>query len=146
REPSDPLRERVLVVGLDDQVEVVPLDAHVHDAEVLALRGDDRRLAERQVEVLAAQPGGAADDPGRQVHRMPRIVLPPRRVACARTLAFRLASRAPALAAVGPEDHLDLIALHASLAHDPALPGARPPSARPLDSADNLSDPRHYIY
>jgi acetylornithine/succinyldiaminopimelate/putrescine aminotransferase len=67
----------------------------------------------------------------------------PRRVRRARLLALRLAARTGALAAVRPEDHLDLSALRASLAHVPAFPIA---SARPLESADNLSQARRDIY
>jgi hypothetical protein len=134
--PRIPVRERVLVVSLDDQMDVVALDAHVDDAKVVALRRDDRRLAERQVDVASAQAIDAADDPDRDVHRMPAIVLGPYVVARARTLPLGLAARASALAAVRPEDHLDLIALHTSLAHGASRCSA---ARRDLDFADNLS-------
>jgi hypothetical protein len=122
REALDPLGERALAVGLDDEVDMVALDGHVDDAEVLAPGGDDRRLAQREVDVAAAQPGGTADDPHRHVHRMSSVVLGPRCVGRTWALALRLAPRARALAAVGPEDHLDLPALPSRSAHGSWLP------------------------
>jgi hypothetical protein len=44
-EPLHTLRERCLVLGLDDHVHVIPLQADVHDPEPLAHRRCDRGLA-----------------------------------------------------------------------------------------------------
>jgi hypothetical protein len=76
---------------------------------------------------------------------MPGVVRGPRRVGLARPLPLRLAARARTLAAVSPEDHLDLPALPASGAHDSALPDrAAPP--RDLEFANNLSQQKAGIH
>jgi hypothetical protein len=49
---------------------MIVLNARVHDAEVRTPGGDDRRLANTEVEVSSTQPRGAADDPDRHAHRM----------------------------------------------------------------------------
>jgi hypothetical protein len=44
-ESLHPRRQRGLVIGFDDQVHVVVLDAEVHDAKVFATSGRERGLA-----------------------------------------------------------------------------------------------------
>jgi hypothetical protein len=112
REALDALRECGLVIGLDDQVDMVPLDAHVADAKVLACRGDDRRLAKRQADVAAPKAADVPDDADRDVHGVARVVLGARLVALARALALGLTACTRAPAAVCPEDQLHLPLLH----------------------------------
>jgi hypothetical protein len=69
--------ERVLVVGLDEQVEMRALDAEVDDAEVVAPGGRERGLADRLVGEPAAQVADRADHPQDDVHRVPRDKLRP---------------------------------------------------------------------
>ena len=111
------------------------MDTHVHDTEVLALCGDDRRLAERQIDVTAAQPADVPDDPDRHVHRVARIILGAHLVALARSTAVGLAPRASTLAAVRPEDHFHLTWPHESSACAPWCRNGT--LLRRLDSAEN---------
>jgi hypothetical protein len=46
--------QRTLVIGLDEQVYVVALDAELHDPEVLAARRGQRRFADRLVDAAPA--------------------------------------------------------------------------------------------
>ena len=61
--PLHPDGERALVVGLDEQMQVVALDAEVHDPEVLAPRRGQRGLANRLVRRAAAQVADRGYDP-----------------------------------------------------------------------------------
>jgi hypothetical protein len=54
-EPLHARRQRVLVVGLDEQVHMGALDADVYDAEVLAPNGRQRGLADREIGEATAQ-------------------------------------------------------------------------------------------
>ena len=65
-------RERALVVGFDEQVQVVALDAEVHDPEVLAHGGGQRGLANRLVGRAAAKVADGGHDAQDDVHRMAR--------------------------------------------------------------------------
>ena len=67
-----PRGKRALVVGLDEQVQVVALDAQVHDPEVLAPCGGKCRLAHRLVRRAAAQVADRRNHSQDDVHRMPR--------------------------------------------------------------------------
>ena len=71
-EPLHARRQRVLVVGLDEQVDVRALDAEVDDPEVLASGRRERRFADRTIGEPAAQVADRADDPQDHVDRMPR--------------------------------------------------------------------------
>ena len=69
-EAAHPARQRVLVVGFDDEVQVRALDRYVTDPEVIALqlgrqRGVDRAIARASTQTLEL-PHHADDD----VHRM----------------------------------------------------------------------------
>jgi len=48
-EALHPRRQRVLVVGLDEQVDVRALDADVHDPEVFPPGGGERGCADRAI-------------------------------------------------------------------------------------------------
>ena len=48
-------RERVFVLGLDEQMNVRALDAQLHDPEVLSQSSGQRRLANRLVHASSAQ-------------------------------------------------------------------------------------------
>ena len=73
-------RQRALVVGLDEQMQMIALDAEVHDPEVLASRGRQRRLAHCFVCRAAAQVVDVTHDAQDHVHRVPRLQLGPRPV------------------------------------------------------------------
>ena len=72
-EPLHPRRQRVLVSGLDEQVDVRALDADMHDAEVLAPGRGERGFADRTIGEPAAQVADRADDPQDHVDRVPRV-------------------------------------------------------------------------
>ena len=84
-----PRGERVLVVGLDDQMHVRALEAEVHDAKVFAQRGRQRGLADRLPDAAAAQAADRADRAEHDVHRVPRMQERPLLVRLARSLALR---------------------------------------------------------
>ena len=63
--------ERILVIGLDDQVKMGALDAEVDDAEVFAPGGREGGFADRPVGEPAAQIADRADDPQHDVYGMP---------------------------------------------------------------------------
>jgi hypothetical protein len=56
-----PRRQRSLVVGLDEEVHVVALDAEVHDPEVLSPGGGERGFADRLIDAAAAQVANGTD-------------------------------------------------------------------------------------
>ena len=72
-----PRGERTLVVSLDEQVQVIALDAEMYDPEVLAPRGGQRGLANRLVRRTATQIADRANDAQHDVHWMPRLQLGP---------------------------------------------------------------------
>ena len=71
-EALHPGRERALVVGFDEQMQVVALDAQVHDPEVLTPRRGQRRLANCLVRRSAAQVADRRHDAQHHMHGMPR--------------------------------------------------------------------------
>ncbi|HWU90585.1 MAG TPA: hypothetical protein VN253_25140 [Kofleriaceae bacterium] len=105
REPLHASRKRVLVICLDDEMDVVRLDAHVHDPEILALRCNDRRLAELQVHVAAAQAADISDHTDRDVDWVAPVVRRARLVALARPLAAGWTTGSTTAPAVGPPPH-----------------------------------------
>jgi hypothetical protein len=84
--------EGALVLGLDEQMEVIALDAEVHDPEILAPRGSQRGLANCLVRRPASQAADRADDAQDDVHRVPRLQLGPRLVGRTCTRALGLAT------------------------------------------------------
>jgi hypothetical protein len=108
-EALHPARERQLVVGLDEQVDVVALDADVHDPKhaglfvrELAPRDRDRRFAQGFVHVPLAQGADLADDPQHDMHGLIALELRARLVWGTGTRALRWtaqlhAERAPPL-------------------------------------------------
>ena len=67
-----PRGERALVLGLDEQMQVIALNAEVHDPELLAPRGGQRGLAHRLVRRATAQIADRTNHAHDDVHRMPR--------------------------------------------------------------------------
>jgi hypothetical protein len=57
------LREGFPVCRFDEQMDVVGLDADVHDAEVLAARCNEERVAQRSVGLVLAQPADRRRNP-----------------------------------------------------------------------------------
>jgi hypothetical protein len=72
-----PRRQRLLVLGLDQQVHVVSLDAELHDPEVLAQRRGQRRLADRLVHAPPPQVADRVHRSQRHVHGIPRMQVRP---------------------------------------------------------------------
>jgi hypothetical protein len=97
--------QRELVVGLDQQVDVCPLDAELDDAEVLASRCGERGLADRLVHAPPAQVADGADHPQDDVNRVPRVQERSFLVRRPRSLPLRRATSAAPLAATGLEHH-----------------------------------------
>ncbi|HMG54572.1 MAG TPA: hypothetical protein VK601_13840 [Kofleriaceae bacterium] len=101
------MRERALVVGLDQQMDVGALDAEMNDPEVLAPRGDERRLAHRMVDAAAAQVADGAHHPQHDVHGIPRVEKRPLLVRRAGPQALRWPTgTAPLAAALLPQHQL----------------------------------------
>src|SRR4029078_12921428 len=94
-----------LVVGLDEQVYVVVLDAQMDDPEVLAPRRGQRRLANRPVDTAAAQVTYGADRPQGDVNRIACMEKRPRLVRRAGADALRRTTSTSALATALPEQH-----------------------------------------
>jgi hypothetical protein len=92
REALHAAGEGVLVVGLDEQVHVVVLDAGVHDAIVCAAGALRDRAADRAIRVTRAQVADLARDAKDDVHGVIRDVLGTR----------AMARIVPALARLGP--------------------------------------------
>jgi hypothetical protein len=65
-------RERVLVFGLDQQVDVGALKTEMDDTEIVALADDDRGRAECVVGATAAQVADGRDDTEHDVNGMTR--------------------------------------------------------------------------
>ena len=91
--------ERALVIGLDQQVDVVVLDAQLHDAEVLAARRRQRGLADGLVDTTAAKLSDRCNHAQRDMHRIAGVQERPLLVRRARPLALRRTTGAAALAA-----------------------------------------------
>jgi hypothetical protein len=98
-EALHPPGERLRVVGLHQQVNMRALDAEVDDAEVLAQRRGQGRLADRLVDAAAAQVADRADHPEHHMDRVPLVVNRPGLVRRARPLALGGPPRPPPLAA-----------------------------------------------
>jgi hypothetical protein len=110
-EALEAARERLLALGLDQKVDVIALQADVHDPDAFAQRRHDRRLAERLVHVAPAQASDGRNNTQHDVERMPQLDLGPLAVWRARSVALRLAACTPAFAAV-----LEQLLLNVSLA------------------------------
>src|SRR5262245_61539806 len=63
-------RQSLLVLGLDQQVNVVALDAEMDDAEVFSPGGSERRFANGLIDAAAPQVTDRADDPQHDVNRV----------------------------------------------------------------------------
>ncbi|HMG24986.1 MAG TPA: hypothetical protein VK607_26800 [Kofleriaceae bacterium] len=106
-EALHPGGELCLVIRLHEQVDVRALDAEVDDPEVLALRGDERGLADRLVDAAPLQVADRADDPQHDVDRIARVEIWPSLVRRPRARApGRPAGPAPLAAALLPQDQL----------------------------------------
>ena len=79
-EPLHPLRQRLLALGLDQQMNVIVLEAEMNDPEVFSPRRGERRLANRLVDAAAAQVTEGVDDPQRDVHGIALVEERPRLV------------------------------------------------------------------
>ena len=88
-EPLHSAGQHALVAGLDQQVDVRPLDAELHDAEVLAQRRGQRGFPDRLVHAAAAQVADGAHDPQDHVNRVPGMQERPLLVRRAGPLAVR---------------------------------------------------------
>src|SRR5512132_4313039 len=75
-------REGRLVLGLDDEVQVIALHGVVHEPERLT-RGRGERAAEHRVELAIAQPRHVLQHAQDDVHRMMALVIAPQLVALA---------------------------------------------------------------
>jgi len=78
--PLHPRGERALVVSLHQQMQMIALNAQVHDPEVLAPRRRQRGLANCLVRRASAQIADRTDDTQDHVHRVPRLELGPHSV------------------------------------------------------------------
>src|SRR5262249_32655098 len=113
REALHAARERALVVGLDEQVQVIRLDADVDDAVVGAREAPRQRAADRAVRAELAEVADLARDAQDDVHGMPRRHLGARAMARIAAPARRLAPRPlreRALARAGAEVEAALVA------------------------------------
>ena len=72
-ETLHPFRERPAVIGLDQQMDVVVLDAEVNDPEVVPTRGDQRRLANGLIGTPPTQSADGIDRAKNDVNRVPRV-------------------------------------------------------------------------
>jgi hypothetical protein len=115
------------VLRLDDQVDVIALNADVDDAKrvtgvvvELAARDGDGRLAQRLVHVPLAQAADRVDDAQHDVHRIPRVECRALLVRRARTLALGLAPRFARELAILPNTHV-----HQGAVGESARPRAR---------------------
>ena len=106
-------RQRVLVVGLDEQVDVCTLDTDVHDPEVFAPGGGERGFADRAIGEPAAEVADRANGPQDHMDRIPCVQLRAGLVRRAGSLPLRLAAGAAPLATTLGEQ-LKLLALGAS--------------------------------
>jgi hypothetical protein len=97
-EPLHPPGQRVLAIGLDEQVDVGALDAEVNDPEILALRRRDRGFADRLIHAATAQVTDGSDHAQHDVHRVPGIERRPLLVRRACPLALRWPTRTSTLA------------------------------------------------
>jgi hypothetical protein len=120
----------LLVLGLDQQVHVAPLDAEVDDPEVITARRRERRLADRVIHAAATEVADGGDRPQHHVHWMPCMQKRPRLVwrPCARPLGR------PTCAA----------SLAAPLLEQPQLLGIPPPA--PLADPLRLTPHRKHMY
>jgi len=115
------LRQRRPIVGLDEQVDVVALDRHMDDPEVIAPRCGERRLAHRVIRVTTAQVLDPVGDPERHVDGVSRIVDRSGLVPLARPRTLRGPTCPPALAAAGLQRKLGL-SLLARPRHSESIP------------------------
>ena len=98
--------ERALVIGLDQQMDVIVLDAQLHDAEVLAARRRQRGLSNRLVGTAATKLPDRRDHAQRDVHGIPGVQERALLVRRARPLALRRTTGAAALTAARREQLL----------------------------------------
>jgi hypothetical protein len=107
--------EGALVIRLDQQVDVIVLDAQLDDAEVLATRRRQRGLSNGLVGTAATKLPDRRDHAQRDVHGIPSVQERPLLVRRARPLALRRTTGAAALAAARREQLLlhELLARHA---------------------------------
>ncbi|HEY6176140.1 MAG TPA: hypothetical protein VIX73_16915 [Kofleriaceae bacterium] len=100
--------ERRLVLGFDEHVDVVPLQADVNDTKPLAPRRRDRRLAQSLVHRASPQAAYRRYDANSDVQRVIRLELWPRVVALPGARPARLPSGTTPLAAVPEQLLLDM--------------------------------------
>jgi len=105
REALHPLREREVVLRLDEHVHVRPLDADVHDPDPFAQRRRDRRLAHGLVQRPPAHVSDGGNYPHDDVQRKLRLDQRPLLVTRSCTAPIRLAASSLALA-TAPEQLL----------------------------------------
>src|SRR3569623_96580 len=95
-----PAREGHPIVRLDQQVQMVALDAEVHDPAVRALADRERGPADRAIDIGVADPTELLGDAERDEHRLRRLELGPDLVALARTATLGRAAQLHAATAL----------------------------------------------
>jgi hypothetical protein len=114
--PSPRCFQGALVIGLDEQVDVVVLDAQLHDAEVLAASRRQRGLANGLVDTSAAKLADRCDHAQRDMHGIAGVQEWPLLVRRTRPRALRRTPGTTALTAARREQLLlhGLLARHAT--------------------------------
>jgi len=116
REPLHRARKRARLVDFHDEVKVSPLDGVVHDAHAKPQLDLAKRILDGAFTAVAAQESHAGQHSHRDMDRVPRFELRPRRVRHTGVDAvLRFAASAWALATTHRKLHFDL--LHRLIRH-----------------------------
>jgi len=108
REALHAARERRFVLGLDEHVDVLSLQADMDDAQPFAPRRGDRCRADRLVHVAAAQAPDCRADTHHDMQRMVRLEIRARLMPLAGANPARLSSGTSPLAAAAKQRLLDM--------------------------------------